>query len=126
MPEILLIDDEQAHLRFREAVLRDAGFSVSTAGDAASALNLLRDQTFAAQVGLIITDHVMPGATGAAFVKILRNLHPSVPVLIMTGMVEAEEEYAGLNVQMLQKPCPPPDLIRRVTEILGEPEAPRN
>ena len=124
MREILLIDDEQAHLRIREAVLRDAGFSVSTAGDASSALALLRDPEFSARVGLIITDHVMPGASGAAFVRILRTLNPAVPVLIMTGMVEAEEEYSGLNVSMLQKPCPPPDLIGRVTEILGETNPP--
>lgn len=111
MPKLLLIDDNPVQLRIRETVLRDAGFDVTVATTAASALALLRSETNTGSVGAIITDHVMPGASGADFVRELRKVNREVPVIVVSGMAEAEEEYEGLNVSFRQKPCPPPELI---------------
>lgn len=113
MPEILLIDDDAVQLQTREAVLRDAGFTVCSAGNAARALAMLRTPRLNHILRLIITDHVMPGASGVSFVRKLRRFSPDVPVIVMTGSVEAKDEYAGLNVIFLSKPCPPEELIQR-------------
>ena len=43
MPDVLVIDDNSTQLCVREAVLRDAGFSVLTASSAEQALEMLRD-----------------------------------------------------------------------------------
>ncbi len=118
MPEILLIDDDDKQLRLREAVLRESGFKVRTASTPDQAFASLRDPKFAASLGLIITDHVMPGAGGATFVRELRKLSPQVPVLVVSGMAEAEDEYSALGVSFLNKPCRPEDLIRRVQREL--------
>lgn len=111
MPEILLIDDDPAQLCVREAVLRQAGFSIFTATTAAEAENQLRDPKVSTEPRLIITDHMLPGASGAVFVRELRRLNARVPVIVISGMVEAEEEYAGLDVTFLNKPCEPEQLI---------------
>ncbi|GAC1431544.1 MAG: hypothetical protein NVS1B11_32450 [Terriglobales bacterium] len=111
MPEILLIDDDPAQLCVREAVLRQARFSIFTATTAAEAENQLRDPKVSAELRLIITDHMLPGASGAVFVRELRRLNAKVPVIVISGMVEAEEEYAGLDVTFLNKPCEPEQLI---------------
>ena len=121
MPEILLIDDDAMQLQVRETVLREAGFSVSGTGTAAEALALLRDPQAGRTLRLILTDHVMPGASGASFVRELRRFSPDVPVIVVTGMAEAKDEYAGLNVSFLNKPCPPQELIRRVRAALQMP-----
>jgi DNA-binding response OmpR family regulator len=55
----------------------------------------------------------MPNVSGDAFVRQLRQIS-SLPVIVVTGMAEAEEEYSGLDVTFLHKPCPPEDLIRNV------------
>ena len=60
----------------------------------------------------------MPEASGAEFVKLLREVNPTVPVIVITGLAEAEEEYVGLNVTFRQKPCPPVELISLVREAL--------
>lgn len=119
MSEILLIDDSPTQLRVREAVLRQAGLSVVTAGTAAEALELLRAPGHE-QVKVIVTDHVMPGGSGADFVRELRQAKPTVPVIVVSGMPEAEEEYAALRVSFLNKPCPPEELIRTVTNALRD------
>ena len=116
--EVLLIDDNPSQLTIRELVLREAGFPVSIATNVEGALALLRSPALASCLGAIVTDHVMPGASGADFVRELRRINPHVPVIVVTGMAEAEQEYENLNVTFLQKPCPPPELIRAVQEAL--------
>ena len=119
MPEILVIDDNPTHLSVREAVLRGAGFSVITAESAEQALDILKDRRTSKGLRAILTDHVLPGASGDVFVRQLRNLSPSVPVLVITGMDEAEPEYAGLGVRFLHKPCAPEDLIAEVRQAVA-------
>lgn len=112
--KVLLIDDSAEQLHVREAVLQGAGFSVLTATTADEALARLREPAVATSLGVIVTDHIMPGASGADFVRQLRVVNPSVPVIAISGLAEAEEEYLALNVHFLHKPCAPEDLIRDV------------
>jgi CheY-like chemotaxis protein len=119
--EVLLIDDNPSQLTIRELVLRDAGFPVSIATNVEGALALLRSPALAGRLGVIVTDHIMPGASGADFVRELRRINSHVPVIVITGMAEAEQEYDNLNVTFLHKPCPPPELIQAVREALLRP-----
>jgi DNA-binding response OmpR family regulator len=117
MPEILLIDDDPTQLRLREAVLREAGFAVLTSETAHAALALLGNPVLSNALRLIVTDHVMPGPSGAAFARQLRRFS-QVPVIVVSGLPEAEEEYEGLDVRFLAKPCLPEELIRQVRKVL--------
>lgn len=114
VPEILVIDDNPTQLSVRAAVLRAAGFSIVTAENAEDALKLLGNKKQSRGLRVILTDHVLPGASGDTFVRELRKFAPAVPVLVITGMDEAEPEYAGLRVKFLHKPCAPEDLIEEV------------
>lgn len=105
-------------LSVRETILRDAGFQVSIATSAESALSVLR--TAGSHFGVIITDHVLPGASGAEFVRQLREMNPDVPVIVVSGMPDVDEEYAGSNAVVRQKPLPPPELIQLVRNALEE------
>ena len=53
----------------------------------------------------MVTDHLMPGMTGAQFVRELRKVEETMPVLVVSGLDEAESEYAGLNVMFRLKLC---------------------
>lgn len=112
-----MIDDDPLQLRVREAVLRDAGLEVDVATTAESALALLRSE-LGAGIGTIVTDHIMPGASGAVFVRALWDVKPGIPVIVISGMAEAEDEYVGLDVRFRTKPCPPPELIALVKSSL--------
>ena len=117
MPLVLLIDDNLTQLRIREAVLRDAGFAVSSASTAEEALTYLR--SFQPGPDVIVSDHVLPGVSGSAFVRQLREICPHVPVIVISGMIEAESEYKDLQVIFLRKPCPPDCLIGEVQSALA-------
>jgi DNA-binding response OmpR family regulator len=113
MLQVLLIDDSPAQLQMRATVLRQSGLDVILAQSAQEALGLLHSD-IAGKINVIVTDHVLPGDSGAVFVRQVREIGARIPVIVITGLAEAEEEYAGLNVIFLHKPCPPEELILQV------------
>lgn len=118
MRQVLLIDDNPLQLTVREAILRDAGFQVSVATTADSALATLRG--LPDRVGVVVTDHIMPGCSGSELVQQIRTLSTSLPVVVLSGLPEAESEYQGLNVVFRAKPFPPAELIELVRSSLKD------
>lgn len=116
--EVLLIDDNPLQLKVREAVLRNAGFEVSIATTAASALVLLR--ALADRIGVVVTDHVMPVTSGSELVRAIRAENDWLPIIVLSGLPEAFVEYDGLNVVFRAKPLPPAELISLVRSSLDQ------
>jgi len=116
---VLLVDDNAIQAATRQTILKRAGYSVQAALNPARALEMLQDDQVAATVGAVITDHIMPGMNGAEFVRELRKTMPSLPVLVISGLEEAEDEYEGLDVRFLLKPLPPEQLIASVRSVLA-------
>jgi DNA-binding NtrC family response regulator len=113
---VLLLDDDPMQLKIRETILRSAGILVSIATTPESAMALMRSQT--GHFGAVVTDHLLQGQTGADFVRELRSFNTEIPVLVLSGMSEIDEEYLGMNAQIRQKPLPPEELIRLVQEAI--------
>ncbi len=119
MPQtILLIDDEAAQLKIRAQILRNAGLSTLTAETGEAALGILRSEQ-GPSIGAIVTDHMLPGLGGAELVRALRDIRPDVPILVVTGLPEAEPEYAGLGVQFRCKPFPAEELITTLRALVA-------
>ena len=111
MKHALLLDDNIAQLTVRELVLRQAEIESHVATNAQSALALLRSDVGKAKIGIVITDHLMPGMDGVEFVRQLRTFNQEVPVIVISGLPDADVEYTGLDVIFRVKPCDPEDLI---------------
>lgn len=117
---VLLIDDNAVQAATRQTILRRAGYFVIAALNPSRALEQLRDRDFPAPIQLVITDHLMPGMSGAEFVRRLRKTHPTLPVLVISGLADAEQEYAGLNVTFRMKPLLPENLLETVRVLAKE------
>jgi CheY-like chemotaxis protein len=109
---ILLVDDNPVQATTRQAILTNTGRKVFVATSASHALVLLEDLELARNVKLVITDHIMPKMNGQQFVARLRQLFPTLPVLVLSGLPDAEIEYVGMNVDYRMKPIAPEELIR--------------
>jgi CheY-like chemotaxis protein len=120
-PDILLVDDNGIQAATRKAVLARLGRTVLIAGNGAQALAMLDGAK--RPVGLVISDHLMPGMNGPEFVTELRERFPHLPVLVLSGLADAEEAYGDLDVTFRMKPLPPDELIRLVRSLLEEPIA---
>src|SRR6185312_15809147 len=123
LAHVLLLDDSPLQLRVREAILRDAGFQVSIATSAEGALAVLRTRKVSESIGTVVTDHVMPDVGGVELVRAIREIRPGMPVIVITGMPDAEEQYEGLDVTFRVKPLRPSEFIALVRDSTGQAAA---
>ena len=115
---LLLIDDNAIQAATRQTILKRAGYFVIAVLDPRRALEQLRNNEYPARIDLIITDHLMPSMIGSEFVASLRTFLPNVPVLVISGMAEAEDEYHSLMVEFRLKPLLPDLLLARVHHLV--------
>jgi CheY-like chemotaxis protein len=83
----LLVDDEELVRMSTADMLIDLGFEVVEAGSAEDALQLLKMGTMP---DLLITDHLMPGMSGADLSRAARAIKPTLPILIVSGYAEVD------------------------------------
>jgi DNA-binding response OmpR family regulator len=115
---LLLIDDNAVQAVTRQTILKRAGYFVIAALNPERALEQFQTGEFPTEIQLVITDHIMPGMSGSAFVRELRKTHPKLPVLVISGMEEAEEEYQGMDVTFRVKPLLPDSLLASVNSLM--------
>ena len=115
---ILLIDDNAVQAATRQTILKRAGYFVIAVLNPVRALEQFRANEFPAEIRLVITDHLMPGMTGSDFVRALRETHKTLPVLVISGLEEAEDEYRGMDVQFRMKPLLPDQLLSSVHRLV--------
>jgi DNA-binding response OmpR family regulator len=108
--DILLVDDDAVQGATRKAILDRAGFFAIVVSRGQEALNFLRS-TEGFTVRMVVTDHLMPGMNGPEFVRGLRKAGYALPVLVLSGYPDVEEEYKSLDVAFRVKPFPPDQLI---------------
>jgi CheY-like chemotaxis protein len=115
---LLLIDDNAIQAATRQTILKRAGYFVIAVLNPERALEQLRNHDYPDPIDLVITDHIMPGMNGAEFVTQLRKFAPDLPVLVISGLAEAEDEYAALDVNFRMKPLLPENLLSTVHTLI--------
>ncbi|MCP1337445.1 response regulator [Futiania mangrovi] len=123
---ILVVDDDRRIRTLLERFLRDKGYRVSAAADAAEARTLMKALAF----DLIVLDVMMPGEDGFALTGAIRagatGTARDVPVLLLTARGEVEDRIEGLSHgadDYLAKPFEPRELLLRLGAILRRTEA---
>ncbi|MBP7738713.1 MAG: response regulator [Spirochaetes bacterium] len=86
---ILVIDDEPAILRIARGMLEQCGYEVVTADNGKEGIAIYEQgpDPFDA----VVLDLSMPGISGHEVLKRLREINPSVRVLVTSGLAEDEE-----------------------------------
>ena len=115
---LLLIDDNAIQAATRQTILKRAGYFVIAVLGPERALEQLRNNDFPSPIDLVITDHIMPGMNGAEFVAQLRKFAPELPVLVISGLAEAEDAYQNLGVVFRMKPLLPELLLTNVQALI--------
>ena len=78
---ILIIDDEEAIRASLNTILK-GDYTVHLAADARGGLNLLSENE---DIGLIFLDLMLPDLNGLEVLRIIKDKHPSIPVVIITA-----------------------------------------
>lgn len=113
--KVLLVDDEEIVRLATADMLRDVGYLVVEAASASQALSWLSSGE---QMEVLVTDHLMPGMTGAALIAELRAAGNLIPALLITGYAAAGSNLPP-DVPRLSKPFRQAELATKVDELLN-------
>ncbi len=86
---ILVIDDEPAILRIARGMLEQCGYEVVTADNGKEGIAIYEQG--AEPIDAVVLDLSMPGISGHEVLKRLREINPSVRILVTSGLAEDEE-----------------------------------
>jgi DNA-binding NtrC family response regulator len=67
----------------------------------------------------VITGHVMSGISGPEFVEEFRSRMPEVPVLVLTTVLDAEQEYKGISQVFVSRTIGGEELRSLVSRLVG-------
>jgi DNA-binding response OmpR family regulator len=121
---VLLVEADDAVRALACEILGQYGYTAIEASDGEEALRRARD--FQARIDLVITDAVMPQMNGRVLVERVRENHPDVRALFVSGHTDADIVDEGTlddRDSFLGKPYTPDALASRVREILDSPPA---
>jgi PAS domain S-box-containing protein len=115
---VLVVEDENALREVARKMLVRLGYTVLVAANANEALRLFEQN---ASIDVLLTDVVMPGASGPELTRQLAERYPALKVIYMSGYTEdAIVDHGVLNpaVALLHKPFTSDTLGRKVREAL--------
>jgi two-component system cell cycle sensor histidine kinase/response regulator CckA len=114
---VLLVEDEDTVRAVAERALVRAGFEVETARDGEEGLDAVRANP---AFDLIVSDVVMPVMGGPAMTRAIRELHPALPVLFMSGYAEEQlrREVQIPDMHFLPKPFSVQQIVDAVSAAL--------
>ncbi|MEO7911903.1 MAG: response regulator transcription factor [Roseiflexaceae bacterium] len=116
---ILVVDDEQRLRDLIRGYLEREGFTVLTAADGLTALDLVRQHG----PDVVVLDLMLPGLDGLEVCRRLRTFSDAY-VIMLTAKAEEIDRIVGLEVgadDYLTKPFSPRELIARVRAMLRRP-----
>ncbi len=125
METILLVDDEADILATAREMLEEQGFEILDALNAEEAVRVA--VAHAGPIHLLLTDIVMPGASGQDLAQMLGLQRPDLRVLYMSSfaIIKGQRQFAEtetgleLGAPILLKPFTGERLLEKVHEVLA-------
>jgi DNA-binding NtrC family response regulator len=117
-PRILIVDDDPSQRSLLNSFLRSQGFDTVTADSGERALETLRTGKF----GMMISDVRMPGLSGLETLRLARQEHATLPVLLVTAFTDVRDAVAAMRdgaVNYLAKPIDLDELMACVRSATG-------
>lgn len=117
LPEILVIDDEVVVGNSVRKILKPRGYYVEHAETPGSAMEILSEKP----VDMVLLDMKIPGVNGLELLKAIREEHPIVPVVMITGYASVETAVESIKLgatDYVPKPFTPDELHHAVERSL--------
>jgi len=115
---VLVVEDEASLRDLTKRLLELQGYAVLVAADAAEALRLFEEHD---SIDVLLTDVVMPGASGPELTRQLMERKPELTVIYMSGYTEDAIVHHGVlapGMALLHKPFTSEALGRKIRDTL--------
>ncbi len=116
-PQILWADDEIDLLKPHVLFLTNRGYDVTTVTNGQDAIDLVQRQAF----DLVFLDENMPGLTGLETLSAIKQMQPSLPIIMITKSEEEnimEQAIGGKIADYLIKPVLPNQMLLSIKKNL--------
>jgi len=116
--EILIVDDEASYAEMLSSVLREEGFNAQMLTKPGEAIEYIRRHRCA----LVVADYKMPDLNGAEFLQQVRESHPNLPVIMISGHMNTRDLLSVANMSVtlvLEKPFAKDVLIENVRRFVS-------
>ena len=115
---VLIIDDDASVRESIQKVLKGAGYEVTTAADGEDVVTRFVPEP----IDLVLLDLNLPFRSGWDVFERLTAQHPTMPLIIITGMPNQYRTALAAGVgALMEKPIDVPALLRTMEELLAEP-----
>ena len=118
---ILVVDDEAFLVRVTQRQLENLGYHITSTTDSKDALEKIR--TNPDGFDLLITDQTMPGLTGAELATAVKEIKPTLPIILCTGhssVLSQEQSQTYGMARYIGKPIIGNELSNTIREVLDE------
>ncbi|HEU0218691.1 MAG TPA: response regulator, partial [Stellaceae bacterium] len=115
---VMLVEDEDPVRIFGARALRNKGYTVLEARSGEAALEMMESTD---KIDLLITDVVMPKMDGPGLVREVRETHPDMKVIFISGYTEdsfRQRLDSDSNIHFLPKPFSLKQLATKVKEVI--------
>lgn len=115
---VLCVDDAESILKFYQDLFSGHGYEVIAAANGHQALHVFLSRS--PQIDAVILDYEMPGMTGLELAILLRQQDPTLPILMVSGMMPHRDELHPFVDVALQKGSEIEEIIRHVDLLVAE------
>lgn len=113
---ILVVDDDEAVRALAVDFLRESGYRVEEAHDAATALGILEQH--AAELAMLMTDVRMPGESdGLQLARLTAERWPQIAILVTSATYSPAWGDLPANTAFIQKPWRGVEMLRTVEQL---------
>ena len=125
MPTILVVDDELSMREFLKILLEKEGYEVTTASEAAIAIEFIKKQPF----DLVLSDIKMPGMGGLSLLEKIKEVNSSIPVIMITAFASPENAVVAMKsgaFDYITKPFKVDEIIKIIKSAMSGKVPERN
>lgn len=123
MAKLLVVDDEPSIRRIIQLMLKGSGHKLFTASNGLEAMQILDKES----IDLVILDIVMPEQGGLETIMQIKNTHPGIKLIIISGKVPVEndafrnlvDQYGAARV--FDKPFEKEEIMKTIEQLLSLP-----
>jgi two-component system, OmpR family, response regulator CpxR len=121
---ILCVDDNEQVLSIRKFMLETRGYRVITAESSALALEALT-AAMPGSIDLLLSDVIMPGMDGNELVRRAKQIHPTLPALLVSGTIANWDRASAADAFLPKAGCSPAELLDRIRVLVARKRGPK-
>jgi len=121
---ILCVDDNEQILSVRTFLLETRGYRVIALTSPHDAVEAIAN-SLPGSIDLLLSDLLMPQMNGDELVRRAKQLHPTLPAMLVSGTVTSYDRAGRADAFLPKGACSPAEMLERIRILVARKRGPR-